>query len=96
MSTITVTLEVNSPEQEALVRQFHGLLQEMQQLALSAPDGRIMDVCEAAILQRGQEVNRQVLEQAVQERIAALEKKRGAAAKLQLRSGSRKPGTRPT
>jgi hypothetical protein len=92
MSTITITLEVDSPEQEALMRQFHGLLQEMQQLALSAPEGTVMDACEAAVLQRGQEVNRQVLEQAVQERIAALEKKRGTTAKLQLRPASRKPG----
>jgi hypothetical protein len=75
MSVITVTLEVNSREQEALLRQFHGLLEEMQQLALAAPHGRVLDVCEAAVLQRGQEVSRQVLEQAVQQRIAALEKK---------------------
>jgi len=96
MSRITVTLEVDSPEQEALVRQFHGLLQEMQQLALSAPDGHVMDACEAAVLQRGQEVNRQVLEQAVQQRIATLEKKRGTAAKLRLRSASGKSRTGTT
>jgi hypothetical protein len=47
----------------------------MEQLALSAPHGHVMDLCEAAVLQRGQEVNRQVLEQAVQQRIGALEKK---------------------
>lgn len=75
MCTISVTLEVSSPEQEALLRQFHGLLEEMQQLALTAPHGRVLDVCEAAVLERGQEVNRRVLEQAVQQRIAALEKK---------------------
>lgn len=82
MSTISVSFEVSSPEQEALLRQFHGLLQEMQQLALSAPHGQVMDLCETAVLQRGQEVNRQVLEQAVQQRIAALEKKRRTVAKL--------------
>jgi hypothetical protein len=75
MGSTTVTLEVNSPEQEVLLRQFHGLLQEMEQLALSAPHGQVLDLCEAAVLQRGQEVNRQVLQQAVQQRIAALEKK---------------------
>jgi len=75
MSPITVTLEVDSPEQAALLRQFHGLLQEMQQLALTAPHGHVFDVCEAAVLQHGQEVNRQVLEQAVQQRVEALEKK---------------------
>ena len=75
MSMTSVTLEVDSPAQEALLRQCHAFLREMQQLALTAPAGQVIDVCEAAVLQKGQEVNRQVLEQAVRERIAAVEKK---------------------
>jgi hypothetical protein len=75
MSGIKVTLEVESPAQEALLRQYHVFLQEMEQLALSAPAGEVLDVCEAAVLHKGQEVNRHVLEQAVQKRIAAVEKK---------------------
>lgn len=75
MSRMTITLEVSSPEQEALMHQFHALVLEMEQLALSAPEGQVLDLCEAAVLQRGQQVNRQVLQQAVQQRIAALEKK---------------------
>jgi hypothetical protein len=75
MNPIRVTLEVDSPAQEALLRRCHAFLQEMQQLALTAPEGHIIDVCETAVLQKGQEVNRQVLEHAVLQRIAALEKK---------------------
>jgi hypothetical protein len=75
MSLTTITLEVTSPEQEALLRQFHALITEMEDLALSAPAGQVVDVCEAAVLQRGSEVGRQVLQQAVQKRIEALEKK---------------------
>ena len=75
MSLTTITLEVTSPEQEALLRQFHALITEMEDLALSAPAGQVVDVCEAAVLQRGSEVSRQVLQQAVQKRIEALEKK---------------------
>lgn len=75
MSRINVALEVDSPEQEALLRQYHAFLQEMEQLALAAPEGRVLDVCEAAALQKGQEVNLRTLEQAVQKRIAAVEKK---------------------
>jgi hypothetical protein len=71
----TITLAVNSPEQEALIRQFHALVTEMEQLALAAPEGRVLEQCEAAILERGRQVNRQVLQQAVQQRIDALEKK---------------------
>lgn len=75
MSPTTVTLEVTSAEQETLLRRFHAFLHEMQHLALTAPEGHILDVCEAAAVSKGQDVNRQVLQQAVQERIAALEKK---------------------
>lgn len=75
MSRITVSLEVESPAQATLLRRYHAFLQEMEQLALAAPEGEVIDTCEVAVLQKGQEINRQVLEQAVQTRIAALEKK---------------------
>jgi hypothetical protein len=75
MTRTTVTLEVNSPEQEVLLRQYHGLLLELEQLALSAPEGQILDVCEAAVLKRGQDISRKTLQQLVQQRIEALEKK---------------------
>jgi hypothetical protein len=75
MTPIRVTLEVDSPAQETLLRQCHAFLQEMQQLALTAPAGQVIDVCETAVLQKGQDVVRHVLEQAVRERITALEKK---------------------
>lgn len=75
MSTIRVTLEVDSAEDEVLLRQYHAFLCEMKQLALTAPEGQVIDTCEAAVLQKGQEANRRVLEKAVQERITAAEKK---------------------
>src|SRR5260370_16873513 len=75
MTRTTVTLEVNSPEQEVLLRQYHGLLLELEQLALSAPEGQILDVCEAAVLKGGQDISRKTLQQLVQQRIEALEKK---------------------
>ena len=75
MSRISVTLEVESSDQEKLVRQYHAFLQEMDQLALSAPEGQVLDLCEAAAVQKGQEVNRRTLEQAVQKRIDSVEKK---------------------
>lgn len=76
MSPIRIILEVNSPEEEALVRQHHAFLQEMSELALKAPSGYVIDVCEEAVLEKGQEHNHRILEQAVQKRIESLEKKR--------------------
>lgn len=75
MALTSVTLECHSPEQEALLRQFHAFLQEMEQFAAAAPEGSILDACEAVVLAKGQDINRQVLQQAVQQRIEALEKK---------------------
>ncbi|MEN9672673.1 MAG: hypothetical protein RL553_938, partial [Planctomycetota bacterium] len=48
MSPIRIILEVSSPEEEALVRQHHAFLQEMSELALKAPSGHVIDVCEEA------------------------------------------------
>src|SRR5262245_36340519 len=87
MSQVTVTLEVDSAEQAALMRQFHALVMELKDLALSAPEGEVMDRCEEAVLRRGQRVNREVLRQAVQERIEALEKKRRRCGTAHAASG---------
>jgi hypothetical protein len=75
MSRISVTLEVESSEQEVLLRQYHAFLQEMEQFALSAPEGQVLDLCEAVALRKGQEVTLRTLEKAVQKRIEAVEKK---------------------
>src|SRR5919108_102112 len=57
MSRLSVTLEVDSPEQEQLLRQYHAFLQEMEALALTAPEGQVLDVCETAVLQTRQVVS---------------------------------------
>ena len=75
MSRTTITLEVDSPAEEQLVRQYHALLEEMRDLADRAPEGQVVDVLEGAILQRGREAMRATLEQAVQRRIDRVEKK---------------------
>jgi hypothetical protein len=75
MSRKTIPLEVESPAEEQLLRQYHALLQEMQDLADAAPAGAVMDVLEGAVLARGREALRSALEVAVQRRIDAAEKK---------------------
>jgi len=96
MSRISVTLEVDSPAEEALLRQYQAFVREMKQLALVAPEGRVLEVCEMEVLRKSQDVNRQVLERVVQERIAAVEKKGRrcgpAAADEPERTVARPPG----
>lgn len=75
MKPKTVELEVNSEAQEALLRRFHAYLREMDELALTAPDGQVLDQCEQLVWQRGQDLQREVLQKAVQGRIDAAEKK---------------------
>src|SRR5689334_25396565 len=75
MSRTTMTLEVDSPAQEQLVRQYHALLQELDSLADTAPAGQVLDVLEGAVLDRGREALRATLELAVRRRVAAAEKK---------------------
>jgi hypothetical protein len=51
------------------------LHEEMQSLALSAPDGAVLDACEEAVIAKGRDLCQQVLAEAVASRIAAAEKK---------------------
>jgi hypothetical protein len=71
-STVTIEIPASS---EGIVRQLLALDDELQSLALSAPDGTVLDACEAAILKGGRELNRHVLADAVARRIETAEKK---------------------
>jgi hypothetical protein len=75
MSRKTITLEVDNEGQAVLIRRYHALLQEMADLALSAPHGRVIDVLEDVAVDKGRDTMRATLEQAVQQRIDAAEKK---------------------
>jgi len=74
MSRTTVTLEIDT-ESEGLLRQYAGFLEEMKDLAATAPDGSVLEACEDAVIERGREQQRRVLQHAVQARLDAAEKK---------------------
>ena len=74
MSRKAITLEID-PEHEDLLRQYADFLGEMKHLAATAPDGSVLDLCEEAVIERGREQQRRVLERAVQARLDAAEKK---------------------
>jgi hypothetical protein len=75
MKPRTITLEVETEGQEELLRLYHAYVMEMDQLALTAPMGEVIDQCEEAAVSKGAAINRQTLERAVQRRIDAAEKK---------------------
>jgi hypothetical protein len=89
----TVTLEIPA-EREALVRRLLALQEEVEQLALTAADGTVIDVCEAAVLQKGRELNTTILAEAVARRVEAAEKK-GRRSAAVAAAGPRKTAARP-
>ncbi len=75
MSRKTITLEVDNDTQADLIRRYHALVQEMSDLALSAPHGRVIDLLEEVAVEKGRDALRATLQQAVQQRIDDAEKK---------------------
>lgn len=73
MST-TVLIEVDA-KHEAIVRRALALAEEWEHLALTAPDGAVFDACEGAVIQKGRDLQGQLLGEAVARRIEAAEKK---------------------
>ena len=69
-----VTIEVDA-RHEGLVRRALALAEEMEQLALTAPDGEVFDACEGAVVHQGRDLQAQLLADAVARRIEAAEKR---------------------
>ena len=51
------------------------MAEEMEQLALSAPDGAVFDACEEAAIEKGRKLQSHVLGEAVTRRLEVAEKK---------------------
>jgi hypothetical protein len=69
-----VTIEIDA-KHEAMVRRALAMAEEMEQLALSAPDGTVFDACEEAVIEQGRRLQGQMLGEAVARRIEAAEKR---------------------
>jgi hypothetical protein len=69
-----VMIEVDA-QHEAIVRRVLAMAEEMEQLALTAPDGAVFEACEEGVIEKGRNLQAQVLGQAVSRRIDAAEKK---------------------
>jgi hypothetical protein len=70
----TITIEIPA-DSEPLVRRVLALQEELNTLALTAPDGTVFDACEAAVVQRGRDLPLHILTDAVARRVEAAEKK---------------------
>jgi hypothetical protein len=72
--TTKVSIEVD-PRHEVFVRRALAMAQEMEQLALTAPDGEVFALCEAAVIEKGRRLERQAFGEAVARRVETAEKK---------------------
>jgi len=73
MST-KVTIECDARFENG-VRRALAMFEEMEQLALTAPDGQVFDVCEQAVIEKGRSLQAATLGEAVARRVEAAEKK---------------------
>lgn len=73
MST-KVTMEIDARFENGM-RRVLAMFEEMEQLALTAPDGQVFDVCEQAVIERGRDLQAAMLGEAVARRVEAAEKK---------------------
>lgn len=89
-----VTIEVPA-KSEALVRRCLALAEELEQLALTAPDGTVFEACETAIVDRGRDLQAQMLTEAVARRVEAAEKKGRRCAFVPAASAKKTAAPRP-
>lgn len=74
MPTLTITYD--TPEERRAYERAIEFVAEMHRLGLEAPDGGVIDACEAVALSRGSDLLRDTLAAAVQARVDRLEKKK--------------------
>jgi hypothetical protein len=90
----TVTIEVPA-EREDLIRRLLALSEELDQLALSAPDGTVFDACETAVIEGGRDLSTRILSDTVARRVEAAEKKGRRSARASAAGAKRIEGRRP-
>jgi hypothetical protein len=90
----TVTIEIPATS-EALVRRLLALHEELRALALSAPDGTVLDACETAVVERGRDLCKQVLADAVTRRVEVAEKRGRRSAPVPADEPRRTAGPSP-
>jgi len=89
---VTVTIQCATEAEAASLRQAAAFVAEMHQLAHSAPDGQVLDLCEARALDQGRRLLREALRAAAQARVAAAGQKGGPPAPARAPAGRARRG----
>ena len=88
----TGTYECRDEAERKAIERAIAFAAEMQALALAAPTGRVLDVCEQQAIDGGRALLRDLLQGAVQSRIDAAEQKKGRPGTARAASGSAPSG----
>lgn len=73
----TGTFEYRTDAERRAIERAIAFVAEMHDLALTAQSGQVLDQCEQRAVDRGRDLLRDTLQQAVQTRIDAMEEKKG-------------------
>ena len=84
----TGTFEYRTEAERVVIEQAIAFVAEMHALAQSAPAGQILAACEGQALDQGRQLLRTTLQQAVQARADALDRKKGRRGPVRARAGS--------
>ena len=88
----TGTFEYRTDAERKAIERAIAFVAEMHDLALTAPSGHVLDQCEQQVTDRGRDLLRGTLEQAVQARIDAAEVKKGRRGVVRVGAQSTRSG----
>lgn len=86
---LTGTFQYQDESERLSIEAAIAFVAEMRQLALTAPNGQVLSLCEGQALDKGRSLLRCTLEDAVQARIDSAEQKGGPPAPARARAPAR-------
>ncbi len=81
------TFEYRSESERIAMERAFAFVAQMHDLALSAPSGQVLDLCEGQALEAGRDLLQATLQQALQTRIDQAEEKKGRCASVRAGGG---------
>jgi hypothetical protein len=88
----TGTFEYRTEAERQAIERAIAFVAQMHDLALTAPSGQVLDQCEQHVTDRGRELLRGTLQEAVQARIDAVEVKKGRRGGVRVGARSTRRG----
>jgi hypothetical protein len=88
----TGTFEYHTEAERKAIERAIAFVSEMHDLALTAPSGQVLDQCEQQATDRGRDLLRDTLQEAVQARIDTVEVKKGRRGAVRVGAQSTRSG----